>query len=679
MGARGELATRRYPARTYLLGLIAAAVIPVWLFAAYLLISYAVTQQQAYRKQAVSLAHQAADTIDAELRATLIRLDGLARSQAMADGLMDEVYAEARRLVESTPQTILLRDFGTNQFFNTAVNFGVSLPPAVPFSDAELQDLQSGKVRVSGVYTSPVSGDLRVAIARPVVLRGSPNAILAVTLPATAIRDVLAKAVPEGWVVGIGDASGIYVTRSARHEEVAGKPGLREYLDKAVGTSGTFTASNQFGDILLAGYYRSPFTGWLYGANIPLAVVEAPFWKSIYGILAVGAAALSLSLLLAVAVGKRLAIETGMLAESAAALGRGDPVSPVPTVLSEYATVSDALVTAEKVLKDRTRELEAVLETVPVAVWFTYDPKGIKVIRNRFAAELMGLSTEDHSTFGVTDTVIDTVATKDGVPVSRDDRPLTRSMRGDHTTNEEFLYILPNGTQLVLLSSARPILDDAGVIIGAVQVSLDITDRKRGEEERRLLSSELTHRVKNNLAVVQSIAQQTLRGAKDLTEAGVVLRSRLAALGRAHDVLQHNTWADGDLREVVEAGVVSQAGADRFDLAGPSVTIPARLVMVITLLLHELTTNAIKYGALSNATGRVSLSWWMAMEDGRDSVLIRWVETGGPPVSKPQRRGFGSELLKGMVASEGGDAVQTFDETGVRCTIRFRMPPSHQP
>ena len=175
---------------------------------------------------------------------------------------------------------------------------------------------------------------------------------------------------------------------------------------------------------------------------------------------------------------------------------------------------------AERALAEREHELETVLETVPAAVWFTYDPQARQVIRNRFAAELMGLPTDSRKSFGAPDLVIDTIALKEGHAVSREDRPLSRAMRGEQTDNEEFAYILPNGIERILLSSARPIHDAAGRIIGAVQISLDITERKRGEEQRKLLVNELNHRVKNTLAVVQSIASQTLRSAPSLPEAG---------------------------------------------------------------------------------------------------------------------------------------------------------------
>ncbi|TIO46985.1 MAG: PAS domain S-box protein, partial [Mesorhizobium sp.] len=119
---------------------------------------------------------------------------------------------------------------------------------------------------------------------------------------------------------------------------------------------------------------------------------------------------------------------------------------------------------------------------------------------------LMGLSTESRRSFGTPDLVIETLAYKDGQTISREDRPLSRAMRGEETDSEEFAYTLPSGVQRYLLSSARPVRDEAGSVIGAVQISLDISERKRSEEQRQLLINELNHRVKNTLAVVQAIA-----------------------------------------------------------------------------------------------------------------------------------------------------------------------------
>ena len=151
------------------------------------------------------------------------------------------------------------------------------------------------------------------------------------------------------------------------------------------------------------------------------------------------------------------------------------------------------------------------------------------------------------------------MALKDGQVIGRDDRPLTKAMRGEQTDHEEFLYRLPNGTELILSSSARPIHDDNGKLIGAVQISMDVTERKRAETQRRLMAKELDHRVKNNLAIVQALVQQTLRNADNLADAQTDIVARLAALASAHDILTKNAWLEGDLQTTIEATVLAQA------------------------------------------------------------------------------------------------------------------------
>ena len=327
-----------------------------------------------------------------------------------------------------------------------------------------------------------------------------------------------------------------------------------------VGRSGTFTSRNFQGVTLLAGYYRSDFSDWFYAANVPLSVVQAPLWSSLAAIGAIGLVALLVSTVLAYVVGKGFA--------RAAATWRRAPrrsaraaVAPMSTPVSGVRNDRRRMLAAERALAEREHELETVLETVPAAVWFTYDPQALQVIRNRFAAELMGLPTEGRKSFGAPDLVIDTIAMKDGHAVSREDRPLSRAMRGEQTDNEEFAYILPNGVERILLTSARPIPDAAGRIIGAVQISLDITERKRGEEQRKLLVNELNHRVKNTLAVVQSIASQTLRSATSLPEAGRSLSSRLVSLAKAHDILTQENWSGADLKELSLASCTPHAAA----------------------------------------------------------------------------------------------------------------------
>lgn len=657
----------RFSARTYLLALIAVAIIPVWAFAAYLLVSLALNEQRDYREQAVQIARQSVMAVDGKLDDMLIMLDGLARSFDVAGRDFARFHADARRLVAGTEWTVVLRDLGGAQLLNTGYQFGSPLPTAATLSEADAKAAVEGRERISDVWLDPDTGKPFVSVARPLVV-GPDTYLLVMTMPTASLQDVLRQAVPEGWVVGVGDRVGVYITRSERHDEVSGKPGLPEYLDKATGDFGTFTSKNQFGDTLLAGYVRSSRSGWLYAANVNLAAVEAPLWRSLYGVLGIAAVALAVSSLLAYLFGRALTGETNRLVGGALALGSRRPVQPVNSRLKEFSLVSDALVRAESMLHERTQELEAVVATAPVAVWFTYDPDAIEVIRNRFAAELMGLVAEgDDMHFGRPDKVIATVAYKDGNVVRREDRPLSRAMRGEHIDNEEYSYVLLNGATRNLMSSARPILGQGGEVVGAVQVSMDITERKRSEEQLKLLARELNHRVKNNLAIVQAIALQTLRHAGSLDAAKTVLIDRLAALGRAHEILTRNAWEAGTLREVVEGSVVVEARSDRVTVDGPDVALKPNLVMTLSLALHELGTNALKYGSLSVSDGTVDISWHRLEEPTR--VSLTWRERGGPAVTRPREQGFGTRLLERVTTGEGGKLSLDFDAAGLTATI----------
>jgi two-component sensor histidine kinase len=176
------------------------------------------------------------------------------------------------------------------------------------------------------------------------------------------------------------------------------------------------------------------------------------------------------------------------------------------------------------------------------------------------------------------------------------------------------------------------------------------------------------HRVKNTLATVQSIAAQTLRSAPSIEEGRAALEERLIALSRTHDVLTRESWEGAELSEIVALAVSPYVGADteRIVTAGPSVRLSPRTALAISMALQELATNAAKYGALSEASGRLSIAW---SQEG-DAVRLRWGEADGPTVVPPSRRGFGSRLIERNLARElGGEAKIDFAPTGVVCTI----------
>jgi PAS domain S-box-containing protein len=216
-----------------------------------------------------------------------------------------------------------------------------------------------------------------------------------------------------------------------------------------------------------------------------------------------------------------------------------------------------------------------------------------------------------------------------------------------------------------------PRFDDAGRFLGYTGCNIDITESKVVEERRDLLINELNHRVKNTLATVQSIASQTLRNSETAQEAKAAIEGRLIALSRAHDVLTRENWEGADLYEIVAQAVApySSQGEDRLHLEGPKVRLPPRTALSLAMMLQELATNAVKYGALSNASGVIRMVW--RVEKSRPAHLhLRWEESVGPPVQVPSRRGFGTRLIERSLAQDlGGDVQIAFAPTGVVCTV----------
>ena len=206
----------------------------------------------------------------------------------------------------------------------------------------------------------------------------------------------------------------------------------------------------------------------------------------------------------------------------------------------------------------------------------------------------------------------------------------------------------------------------------------ELAARTAIEARQKLLLDELNHRVKNTLATVQSIAAQSLRQTGDVESVRRNFEDRLIALSHAHNLLTRDAWRGANLAELAEIELRPYAGADgsRIEIVGPAVWLSPNTAVAMSMALHELTTNAVKYGALSNPTGHVALEWTLSEAGAeQERLTLRWEEHGGPPVTPPTRRGFGSRLIVGGLAHQlDGQVELTFPADGVRCVITFLTP-----
>jgi PAS domain S-box-containing protein len=315
----------------------------------------------------------------------------------------------------------------------------------------------------------------------------------------------------------------------------------------------------------------------------------------------------------------------------------------------------------EEALMQSNALLSTFMQAVP-GVIYAKDLEGRLLVGNLGTAELLGHAFEDF--VGRTDMELLEDKEEAAVLMATDRRIMTTGVAEQIEEKVTF----PDGSMAWWHSSKAPLRDGAGAVIGLVGSSVDITERRRAEEHRLLLVNELNHRVKNTLAVVQGLARQTFREAADVKTAVARFEERLTALSRAHNLLTDENWASAGLYEVVRDQLGGDRLAGRISLAGPQVLLSPQVAVSLALVLHELATNATKYGALSNDTGRVQVSW--VPDPARGMVALRWVETGGPAVHAPRRRGFGSRLIERALASEvGGRVALQFLPEGVVCEI----------
>ncbi len=227
------------------------------------------------------------------------------------------------------------------------------------------------------------------------------------------------------------------------------------------------------------------------------------------------------------------------------------------------------------------------------------------------------------------------------------------------------------------LTTKAPLIDADGATAGLFAIGMDITERKHAETHQRFLADEMRHRVKNTLAVVQAMARQTLkmsgmdRGIWDAFE------GRLVAMAKAHDLLTAEQWVGADVVSIVAEALKVHTGAERasFDIDGPAALLDAQTALSLSMVLHELGTNALKHGALSVPGGRIAIRWQVE-DDARGKVFdLRWNEHGGPTLDNPAHRGFGSRLVEQAFSQHDVDHARLeFLPQGVQFRLRIVLP-----
>lgn len=258
--------------------------------------------------------------------------------------------------------------------------------------------------------------------------------------------------------------------------------------------------------------------------------------------------------------------------------------------------------------------------------------------------------------------------------LSEEDAILSKLKRGERIEHFDTVRVAKDGRRVDISLAVSPLRDKSGDVIGASKVARDISERKRNEEQQTLLFEELNHRVKNTLAIIQAIASQSLRTAPDPARFIESFHGRIQALARAHDLLVERKMKSVDLAGLVREQVLVDArDGNRIGCSGPLLPLDPRTAVQLSLVLHELATNARKYGALSVATGRLSINWRLRQRARRELELT-WTESGVPIVRAPTTHGFGTDLIRRSLEAGGGAADLHWGPDGMTCELRLPLP-----
>jgi two-component sensor histidine kinase len=314
--------------------------------------------------------------------------------------------------------------------------------------------------------------------------------------------------------------------------------------------------------------------------------------------------------------------------------------------------------------------VKTVLDAVPLPLYAT-DADGFLTYYNPAAVAFWGTKPDRRSQRWCGSWKLLTAA---GEPIPYDACPMAvalrekRALRGPEAIAER-----PDGTRVAFMPHPTPIFGTDGKLVGGVNVLFDLTEVKRAEAKQKALIDELNHRVKNTLATVQSLAAQSFRNTAPGDGAKAAFEARLLALSKTHDRLTRECWEWADLKAIV-SDVVAPYRGEQVHLDGGPVRLPSKPALTLSMVLHELATNAAKYGSLSVPEGQLSISWRAFQKHDGQVLKIEWHETGGPAVSPPVHKGFGNKLIERSIKQDlGGTAETVFDPAGLRYTCEMAL------
>jgi two-component sensor histidine kinase len=604
----------------------------------------------------------------------------LASSPSLANGNLPAFHSEALLARRSSTMQVILVTPDLQQVMNTRVAFGTALP-RIGAPEATQKAFTLRKTVVSDIFIGKIAKRPIFTVSMPIIVDGNARYVLTVTDEPSLIATLLQQQqLARGWRAEVSDAKGTSFANN-QAESGASLPPIVLPKDR---TSGLLSNQDVGGEPSVVAFQTSAFTGWTTIVSVPRRVLSEPI-GDIWDIMArAGLFAIASTILVAYFFSRPFANLIAQMKQTVSFIGKGAPLPPIHTILSEGRDIEARLLLADGDLRQsqqRNREaralLDKLLDTVPTGITIVDYPAFKVVAESSQARAWLGQPGENVLHDAPVKGAFTTVFLPDGVtPMTWDLSPTRRAAEENRTiAGERYVVAQPGGKRIQIEVSVSPFHNHEGEVIGTVGCWRDVTEEanflsrlQESDEHLRLVLRELTHRAKNLLTVIMAIATQTARKNATLQDFLKAFADRVQGLGASHDLLVKSDWRGVQLHELLKAQLAPFGGVDgeRIKVSGPRLLLKSDVLQALGLALHELATNATKYGALSTPDGIIDVQWLVTDAAEAPAFKMTWTESEGPPVHAPETKGFGHIIMvSSLSATLNGKVSLDFAETGL--------------
>ncbi|MGE0055166.1 MAG: PAS domain S-box protein [Hyphomicrobium sp.] len=661
-----ETRVRQLQARTIryrIFSLIAFILLPLIIAFIWMAYDSALTKRQIVELERFEITNRISSAIDQKIAIPIGMLVGLAVADELVQGDFVDFRKQAAKLIPQ-PNIVRIWAFDHDGNVKSTTEAIRSNKAQYALDAAILERVFSGQPTVSPVRGEGLSQST-VVVTTPVKSEGKVIFGLAAEIRIAALSQTFADhGLEQNWAAAVVDRNNRYVARSLDAEKRIGHVARPELRTAATGPSqsGIFENVTYEGVDMVNSFHRSDLTGWTTVVAVPKTELAAPLRKALTWSLLGGASIMLATIWLASLMASRISEPIQNLSQFANALVGGHSIPPLTHHITELDEVQAAL---ENAISQSAR-LAAIVASSGDAI-MSINLDGKIMTWNRGAEDLFGYTAEE------------IIGQPKSILVPPKYEPEFNAQRklilSGETIRVDSVRRRKDGRLIDVSLNSAPIRRPDGKIIAISSILHDISERKAEEEHRQFLMREVAHRSKNQLAIIQAIAGQTARHSGSIDDFIAAFRQRLQGLATSHDLLVNQNWRNIPLSRLVEhqIGILTGIKNESVDVSGPDVNLSPQASEAIGLALHELATNSIKYGALSVPTGRVEIRWTLQPSDEpQHDLVLEWQEHGGPPVTPPSSKGFGSQVLETLTArAVQGEVKALYKTEGFHWILKF--------